>query len=170
MAGEIGMGARRERPAADLETYFAADRFTHSAAVALVTMRTLAKSHDFRAVVALVALWLLFFWRLFTPIVGDQASLTKGDFSGQFVAFAGYQYQRFTEGEVPLWNPYNNGGLPFIADTQAAVFYPPRLATIALARLFGGWSYHALELEMTAHVLAYSLLMYWLVRRLTWEQ
>ena len=28
-------------------------------------------------------------------------------------------------GEIPLWNPYNNGGLPFIADTQAAVFYPP---------------------------------------------
>ncbi|MBC7811531.1 MAG: hypothetical protein H7175_10305, partial [Burkholderiales bacterium] len=96
--------------------------------------------------------------------------LAKGDFSGQFVAFAGYQYERFTSGEIPLWNPYNNSGLPFIADTQAAVFYPPRLATIALARLFGGWSYPALELEMTAHVLAYSLLMYWLVRRLTWEQ
>ncbi|NDJ62048.1 MAG: YfhO family protein [Chloroflexi bacterium] len=122
---------------------------------------------DRLALIALVALWLLFFWRLFTPVAADQASLKQGDFSGQFVAFAGYQYTRLADGEIPLWNPYNNGGLPFIADPQAAVFYPPRLLTIGLSAAAGGWSYHALELEMTAHVLAYTLLMYLFVRRLT---
>jgi len=122
---------------------------------------------DVLAILLLIALWLLFFWRLFTPIKEDQASLEKGDFSGQFVAFGAYQYQRLTAGEVPLWNPYNNGGLPFLADTQAAVFYPPRLVTIGLSNLSGGWTYHALEMEMTAHVLLYSLLMYLLVRRMT---
>lgn len=125
---------------------------------------------DVLAVAVLIGLWLLFFWRLFTPFEGDQASLKQGDFSGQFVTFAAYQYQRFSQGEVPLWNPYNNGGFPFIADTQSAAFYPPRLATIALARLSGGWSYHALELEMTGHVLFYTLCMYALVRRLTLGQ
>lgn len=124
-------------------------------------------SHDFRAVILLLSLWTFFFWRLLTPIPGDQASLVKGDFSGQFVAFAGYQYARFAQGEIPLWNPYNNGGLPFIADTQAAVFYPLRLITIALAHLSGGWSYHTLELEMIAHVLLLALGMYAFVRRLT---
>ncbi len=122
---------------------------------------------DSLAVLALVLLWLLFFWRLFTPVAADQASLKQGDFSGQFVAFAGYQYQRFSRGEIPLWDPYNNGGLPFIADTQAAVFYPPRLLTIGLSSLSGGWTYHALELEMTFHVLALTLMMYAFVRRLT---
>jgi len=122
---------------------------------------------DSYALLILLALWLLFFWRLFTPIEADQASIKQGDFSGQFVAFAAYQYQRFAAGEVPLWNPYNNGGLPFIGDTQAAVFYPPRLATIGLSKLAGGFSYHALELEMTVHVLACSLMMYAFVRRLT---
>ena len=39
--------------------------------------------------------------------------------------------------------------------------------TIALAGLGGGWTYHTLELEMIFHVLAGSLLMYALVRRLT---
>ncbi len=125
---------------------------------------------DLLAMLLLVVLWLLFFWRLFTPVAADQASLTQGDFSGQFVAFGAYQYARFSDGEVPLWNPYNNGGLPFIADTQAAVFYPPRLATIALSSISGtGWTYHALELEMAAHVLLYTLLMYAFVRRLTRE-
>jgi hypothetical protein len=41
-----------------------------------------------------VVLWLTFFWRLFTPFVEDQASFKQGDFSGQFVAFGGYQYER----------------------------------------------------------------------------
>lgn len=123
---------------------------------------------DALCVALLVAVWALFFWRLITPIESDQASLTHGDFSDQFYTFGAYQYARWTAGEIPLWNPYNNGGLPFIADTQAAVFYPPRLLTIALAHLSGtGWTYHALELEMMAHVLFYTITFYALVRRLT---
>lgn len=130
--------------------------------------RKRALNADLLAVLILCLLWLLFFWRLFTPVAADQASLKQGDFSGQFVTFAGYQFERLSRGEVPLWNPYNNGGLPFIADTQAAVFYPPRLLTIGLTSLSGsGWSYHALELEMTFHVLAYTLMMYAFARRLT---
>lgn len=122
---------------------------------------------DIWAVLCLIALWLLFFWRIFTPVVTDQISLREGDFSGQFFAFAGYQQARFSAGEIPLWNPYNNGGLPFIADTQAAVFYPPRLVTIALSNVSGnGWQYNALQLEMAAHVLIYSLLFYAVLRRL----
>ena len=129
------------------------------------------RSPDVIAIIVLCLLWWIFFWRLFTPIEADQASLKQGDFSGQFVAFGAYQYERFAAGEVPLWNPYNNGGLPFIADTQAAVFYPPRLVTIALSNISGGWSYNALQLEMTLHVLAYALMMYTFVRRITlWQQ
>ncbi|MDX1991565.1 MAG: YfhO family protein [bacterium] len=124
---------------------------------------------DLIAVTLLVALWALFFWRLLTPNPNDRLMLVEGDFSGQFVAFGAYQYQRLTAGELPLWNPYNNGGLPFVADTQAAAFYPPRLLTIGLSWLTGGWTYNSLQLEMTAHVLVYTLLMYAFVRRLTWS-
>lgn len=130
-------------------------------------MRSRLRNPDLIAVLVLLVLWSLFFWRLLTPIVADQASFKQGDFSGQFVAFGAYQYQRMAEGEIPLWNPYNNGGLPFIADTQAAVFYPPRWITIGLSYLAGGWTYHALELEAAFHVLGLSLLMYAFVRRLT---
>ncbi|MEL6528141.1 MAG: hypothetical protein AAFQ07_20760, partial [Chloroflexota bacterium] len=125
------------------------------------------KSHHVRAVALLFVLWMLFFWRVLTPITADQASFKQGDFSGQFVAFAAYQYERFADGEIPLWNPYNNGGMPFIADTQAAVFYPPRLLTLAIGTQTGGMSYYLLQLEAIAHVLALSLLMYLFVHRLT---
>ncbi len=125
------------------------------------------RNKDSLAIITLIILWFIFFWRLFTPIAEDQASLKNGDFSGQFVAFAAYQYERMSQGEIPLWNPYNNGGLPFIADTQAAVFYPPRWITMGLSSLAGEWSYNALQLEMTFHVLLYTLLMYLFMRRLT---
>ena len=130
-------------------------------------IHSLIRKADAQAIAALVLLWLLFFWRLFTPLATDQASLAHGDFSGQFVAFAGYQYQRMTEGELPLWNPFNNAGLPFVADTQAAVFYSPRWLSIGLSKLGGGYSYNTLQMEMAAHVLLCTLLMYLFVRRLT---
>lgn len=124
-------------------------------------------SPDVIAVAVLVGLWALFFWRVLTPMDADSVAFEQGDFSGQFVAFSAYQYDRMTDGEIPLWNPYNNSGLPFIADTQAAVFYPPRLLTIGFAWLTGGWRYHALMLEAVVHVLMYTLSMYALVRRMT---
>ncbi|MAU10970.1 MAG: hypothetical protein CL607_14200 [Anaerolineaceae bacterium] len=125
------------------------------------------RRYDALAIGLLVVFWATFFWRILTPIAADQASFKKGDFSGQFVAFGAYQYERMSAGEVPLWNPYNNGGFPFIADTQAAVFYPPRLVTIGLSKLAGDWSYNALQLEAAFHVLLLSVLMYGYVRLLT---
>lgn len=126
---------------------------------------------DALATLALVALWALYFWRLFTPIDADVLSLREGDFSGQFVAFFSYQVERLGEGEVPLWNPYNYAGHPFLADTQSAVFYPPRLLTVALVNAVGrsahGDLYTALQAEMALHVLLVSLLMYAFVRRVT---
>lgn len=122
---------------------------------------------DLAAIGLLLVLWLVFFWRLYTPVVEDQASLRRGDFSGQFFAFGAYQYHRMSQGEIPLWNPYNNGGMPFLADPQTAVFYPPRLVTIAVGSMSGGWSYFLLEVEMAFHILAFSLMTYLLLRRMT---
>ncbi|MEP7289040.1 MAG: YfhO family protein [Chloroflexota bacterium] len=140
-------------------------------------MQTLRKWRipvDLMAVIVLLALCWLFYWRLLTPNLINQQSLVEGDFSGQFVAFAHYQAERFAQGQVPLWNPYNYGGHPFLADTQAAAFYPPRLLTIAALNATGGSSpqrmYYALQNEMVLHALIASLLMYALVRRLTLEQ
>ena len=128
-------------------------------------------SADLLSLILLIALCWLFYWRLLTPNPLNQQSLVEGDFSGQFVAFAHYQAIRLAQGEVPLWNPYNNAGSPFLADTQSAVFYPPRLLTIAALNITGGSTpqrmYDALQKEMVAHVLIASLLMYALVRRLT---
>src|SRR5690606_40451597 len=61
--------------------------------------------------------------------------------------------------EIPLWNPYNMAGHPFLADTQAAVFYPPRLLTIAASRFTGGFTYATLQAEALLHYWIGAVLM-----------
>jgi hypothetical protein len=124
---------------------------------------------DVLATLTLIVLWALYFWRIFTPNGQDALSLTEGDFSGQFVAFFGYQVERLHDGEIPLWNPYNYAGHPFLADTQSAVFYPPRLLMVMLVgdKPSPGDLYSALQTEMALHVLLGTLFLYAFIRRLT---
>ncbi len=134
-------------------------------------MQRVRRSPDTWAILLLIGLWAIFFWRLYTPNEVDQVSLEEGDFSGQFVAWTSYSVERFREGEIPLWNPYMNAGAPFLADPQTAVLYPPRLLTVALlasqSEVSNGEVYAALQREMTLQVLLGALMMYAFLRRMT---
>lgn len=129
---------------------------------------------DLLAGLALAALAWLFFWRVLTPTPTNQLTFVEGDFTGQFVSFAHYQAARLGAGQIPLWNPYNYGGHPFVADTQAAAFYPPRLITIGLLNASGPLTpqrvLDALQREAIAHTVLASWFMYAFVRRLTRHQ
>ena len=45
-------------------------------------------------------------------------------------------------GEVPLWNPYEFAGIPFLATGQPSVFYPPTILLYGLLpRQAAHWAY-----------------------------
>jgi hypothetical protein len=136
-------------------------------------IKRLRHSPDSWAILILIALWLLFFWRLLIASDIDAVSLEEGDFSGQFVSWTSYSVERFSDGELPLWNPYMNAGAPFLADPQTAVLYPPRILTVTLLGIgeqpSNGDVYAALQIEMTLHVLLGVLFMYVFLRRVTAE-
>lgn len=125
---------------------------------------------DFWAILALFVLWILFFWRVWTPIENDQLSFAEGDFSGQFVAWTDYAVERLDQGEIPLWNPYQYAGAPFQADPQTALTYPPRMLTLAALLIQSEVQpyevYAALQREVMLHVLLASWFVYALLRRL----
>ena len=50
----------------------------------------------------------------------------------------------FGEGVFPLWNPYERGGYPFLADPQTAILYPPSWLLYLGVWLFGGGVWVAL--------------------------
>ncbi|GAB4480197.1 MAG: hypothetical protein Kow00124_26640 [Anaerolineae bacterium] len=122
---------------------------------------------DLAAAAALTLLWGVFFWRVLTPSPADQVSLPEGDFTGIYFGLAGHAALRLSAGEIPLWNPYNYGGQPFIADPQSAVFYPVRLLTIAISQVTGGFTYATLQGELIAHVWLAAVLTYLFLRAAT---
>jgi hypothetical protein len=60
----------------------------------------------------------------YAPILAGVRAFPNGDFSHHFFPFMLYQHARLQAGELALWNPYTYGGHPFLADVQAALFYP----------------------------------------------
>ncbi len=92
--------------------------------------------------------------------------LPAGDLSGQFHTFGLFQAREVTAGRLPIWSPASYGGVPFAADTQAAVFYPPRWLTI-LFTLPGSFSYYALEMEGLLHIWLSGVFVYFLTVAIT---
>ncbi len=72
---------------------------------------------------------------------------------------AHFQQESLWRGEFPLWNPYNNCGVPFLAQWNTMPLYPPLLAALALPL---GW---ALSFFCLAHLWWAGLGMFFLARR-----
>ncbi len=122
---------------------------------------------DILILVGLLALVLLFHWRLITPNAADRQSYLPGDFPAQFWAFATFEARQLSAGHLPLWNPYTFAGAPFWADAQSAVLYPFSLLTLVLSGAAGGFSLFALELEAIFHFWLAAVFMYLFARRVT---
>jgi len=68
----------------------------------------------------LLILILVFFWKMtFTNLI-----LARGDTFLYFYPYWDYRAQTLLTGHLPLWNPYLFMGAPFLANSQAGVFYP----------------------------------------------
>ncbi len=63
---------------------------------------------------------LAWFWPLL-----DGETLFWGLPTLQFYPWRAYAFDQLRAGQLPLWNPYNGGGAPLLANYQTAVFYPP---------------------------------------------
>jgi hypothetical protein len=80
------------------------------------------------AIAALIALAILFAWRL----VFTDRILPRGDMFLYFYPYWHYRALALRAGDIPLWNPYLFMGAPFLANSQAGVLYPPNWLLIAL--------------------------------------
>lgn len=121
--------------------------------------------HGLIAVLALTLLWALFFWRLLTPVVADRVVFQEGDFTRHYYAFASYQAERLAHGQLPLWDPYNHAGSPFVANVQWGAWNPLRWLMVWLVGT-DGFSLEEYQIEAAIHLLIASLLAYAFLRRL----
>lgn len=105
-----------------------------------------------------------FLFASFPGVVLGLDSLFYRDFGIFGAPLASYHRQAFWQGELPLWNPLNNCGLPFAAQWNAMVFYPFSLVYLLLPF---PWSLNIFCLghAAMAGVSMYCLAQWWLGRR-----
>src|SRR6266481_4110499 len=97
----------------------------------------------------------------FPGVLLNASSFVYRDF-GQFgYPLAHYYRESFWRGEVPLWNPLNNCGIPFLAQWNTIVFYPLSLVYLLLPL---SWS---LSVFCLLHLFLAGLGMYFLTWRWT---
>src|SRR5512139_1122612 len=100
-------------------------------------------------------------------------SFPPGDFTDHFLPFSLFQRAELLAGRLPLWNPYTYAGHPFLADVQAAVFYPLSNLVLLLTLPFESAAARLYVLQLEALVelilagfftflLVYALLRQWL--------
>src|SRR5438093_1159635 len=98
---------------------------------------TIPARHPRRNALVLAGAWVavvLVFWLgLFVP------AMRPGIFRPEAVDLYGYFFPKFVygsaeleRGALPLWNPYEYAGVPFLGAAQPAVLYPPRVLLFAL--------------------------------------
>lgn len=120
----------------------------------------LIRSPVLQAIVILSLLWLLFFWRIMTPVESDRLIFKQdSDFMIHLYAPVAYQVDRLGDGELAQWNPYNYGGEPAAANIQTAPFYPVRYTSVLLVGP-DGYDFRTYQLETAFHYWLASLGMF----------
>jgi hypothetical protein len=79
---------------------------------------------------ALALLCLAFFWDvLWLP---SDRIVAGNDLTNMFYHWLSFARASLQQGRLPLWNPYLSSGLPFVANPQPALFYPPTWLALLL--------------------------------------
>ncbi|MDP8243506.1 MAG: interleukin-like EMT inducer domain-containing protein [Candidatus Hinthialibacter antarcticus] len=71
----------------------------------------------------LAAMIALFWWRVWTPFAADRMHFTDDILIKDFATRMG-MFRTALSGSLPLWDPYQFGGWPGVANCEAGFFYP----------------------------------------------
>ena len=96
---------------------------------------------------------------LFGPALLTDRSFAFRDASHFYYPLFEWCAKEWGAGRVPLWNPYENAGIPALADTSSSLFYPGKLV-FALPLDFA----LRYKLFIVLHVVLAALGSYWLAR------
>ena len=73
--------------------------------------------------ILLAILVLVPFWDLIW--LPDDQIVAGNDLTFMFLRWWRFAQESVRQGEIPLWNPYVFSGIPFLANPQPALLYPP---------------------------------------------
>ena len=91
---------------------------------------------------------------------GPQWNPLQWDAISQFYPWRVFYAHSMKSGHIPLWNPHQFSGTPFLANGQSACLYPPNLIFLVFDPITAFTIFAALHLFLA------QLFMYWLMREL----
>ena len=94
----------------------------------------------------------------FSPLLFTSKIFAYRDFHHYFYPTRLFAASCIRDGQIPLWNPYLYSGIPFLANLQSHIFYPPAIIYYLLPFVFG------LKLFVVSHFALAGLFMYLLGR------
>ena len=101
---------------------------------------------------------------MFSSQIAGKSSFWE-DFSEQVYPVQNYAAVETANGNIPLWNPYSFGGMPFLADPQVGYFYlPNRLMGLFVSN--DKLSPSALQILIILHFLLAQFAMFFFLRTL----
>jgi hypothetical protein len=105
-------------------------------------------------IIAALALVVVLFWRLRLIAPATQLQFASGDFFTQHYPMADLAAEWMRAGSIPLWNPFQFCGQPFLATLLYGVFYPLHFFQLLLPIPL------ALEATVVLHLFAAGVFMY----------
>ena len=108
----------------------------------------------------------------FMPVLSGRWSFPSGDFNTLYLPYNVFFRNELAARHLPVWNPYVYSGHPFLADPQAAVFYPINDLFTLVSLPWAGWAerLYWLQLEAIFHFLLAGIFTWVLVTRLTHDR
>jgi hypothetical protein len=104
------------------------------------------------------------YYRLWLP--GPRAQYLWGDTSGLYWPDLVYLYHALTQFQLPLWNPFERGGVSMLSEPEAGVLYPLNWVLVAAGVAGGGMPFVMIEIKACLHLAIGGLaLFFWLRRR-----
>jgi hypothetical protein len=98
-------------------------------------------------------------WASLDVIVPQNAAMM--DILRQHIPWRNFIQQTMQSGEIPFWNPYSSGGMPFMANGLSQVLYPPNIFLLLITNVDS-----AFTLFLFIHLAFTGCGMYLLLRRI----
>src|SRR4029453_10678098 len=97
---------------------------------------TRSRARGSAATVIIATACVLLFWLVVLPARVREAppatTLTAWDLRSYFLPKYVFGTEELLAGRLPLWNRFEFAGIPFLATSQPAALYPPKIAAFGL--------------------------------------
>jgi hypothetical protein len=103
------------------------------------------------------------YWRLW--LGGQRAEYLYGDTSGLYWPDLVYLYRALTHLQLPLWNPFERGGVSTLSEPEAGVLYPLNWLLVLIGAVSGGMPFVMVEVKACLHLAIGGVAMFALLRR-----